>query len=185
MGERWRSRRARQGRDRLSRRRSTPIGLDPSDYPTPDFKSATTADAQAEAELKLTASVLTYARQAQIGRIHFSRVGADIEFKPVAPEPADVLAKLAEASDVAAALDGYNPPQPEFKALKEKLAELRKGALTPKAEEEKKPDLVRIGDGKTLHVGMKDPRVVAAAQAARHRRRQGPARSTTTPCATR
>ena len=136
-------------------------GLDPSDYPTPNFNSATTAEAQAEAELKLTASVLTYARQAQTGRIHFSRVGADIEFKPIAPEPADVLAKLAEASDVAAALDGYNPPQPEFKALKEKLAELRKGALTPKTEEEKKPNLVHIGDGKTLHVGMKDQRVVA------------------------
>ena len=136
-------------------------GLDPSDYPTPNFNSATTAEAQAEAELKLTASVLTYARQAQTGRIHFSRVGADLEFKPVAPEPADVLAKLAEASDVAAALDGYNPPQPEFKALKEKLTELRKGALTPKTEEEKKPNLVHIGDGKTLHVGMKDQRVVA------------------------
>ena len=136
-------------------------GLDPNDYPTPNFNSATTAEAQAEDELKLTASVLTYARQAQTGRIHFSRVGADIEFKLVAPEPAEVLGKLAEASDVAAALDGYNPPQPEFKALKVKLAELRKGALTPKTEEEKKPDLVRIGEGKTLHVGMKDQRVVA------------------------
>jgi L,D-transpeptidase YcbB len=135
-------------------------GLNPVDYPTPDFKTATTASALAEDELMLTASVLTYARHAQIGQIHFSRVGADIDFKLVAPEPAEVLAKLAGATDVGAALDGYNPPQPEFKALKEKLAELRKGALAPKAEEEKKPDLVRIGDGKTLHVGMKDPRVV-------------------------
>ena len=135
-------------------------GLNSADYPTPDFKTATTASALAEDELKLTASVLTYARHAQIGQIHFSRVGADIDFKLVAPEPAEVLAKLAGAADVAAALDGYNPPQPEFKALKEKLAELRKGALAPKAEEEKKPDLVRIGEGKTLHVGMKDPRVV-------------------------
>ncbi len=72
-----------------------------------------------------------------------------------------MLAKLAGAADVAAALDGYNPPQPEFKALKAKLAELRKGALAPKAEEEKKPELVRIGEGKTLHAGMKDQRVVA------------------------
>ena len=135
-------------------------GLNPTDYPTPDFKTATTASALAEDELKLTVSVLTYARHAQIGQIHFSRVGADIDFKLVAPEPAEVLAKLAGAADVAAALDGYNPPQPEFKALKEKLAELRKGALAPKAEEEKKPDLVRVSEGKTLHVGMKDPRVV-------------------------
>ena len=136
-------------------------GLNPADYPTPDFKSATTASALAEDELKLTASVLTYARHAQTGQIHFSRVGADIEFKPVAPEPAQVLAKLADAGDVGAALDSYNPPQQEFKALKAKLAELRKGALSPKAEEEKKPDLVHVGEGKTLHVGMKDQRVVA------------------------
>ena len=102
------------------------VGLDPTDYPTPDFKAATTADAQAEAEIKLTASVLNFARQAQIGRIHFTRVAADIQFDLNAPDPADVLTKLADSSDAAAALDGYNPPQPEFKALKDKLAELRK-----------------------------------------------------------
>ena len=137
------------------------VGLDPADYSTPDFSSAVTAETLAADELRLTASVLTYARQAQIGRIHFSRVGGDIEFQLVAPEPADVLAKLAEANDVGAALDSYNPPQPEFKALREKLAELRKGALAPKAEEEKKPELVRIGDGKILRPGMKDQRVIA------------------------
>jgi len=137
------------------------VGLDPGDYPTPDFKSAVTANALAEDELKLTAAVLTYARQAQTGRIHFSRVGADIEFKLVAPEPAEVLAKLADANDAGKALDSYNPPQPEFAALKAKLAELRKGALTPKAEEEKKPDLVHVGEGKILRPGMKDARVVA------------------------
>ncbi len=103
------------------------VGLDPNDYPTPDFKSAVTPETLAENELKLTASVLTYARQAQIGRIHFSRVGADIEFNLVAPEPAVVLTKLADANDAGKALDSYNPPQPEFAALKAKLAELRKG----------------------------------------------------------
>ncbi len=137
------------------------VGLDPSDYPTPDFKSAVTANALAEDELKLTAAVLTYARQAQTGRIHFSRVGADIEFKLVAPEPAEVLAKLADANDAGKAFDSYNPPQAEFNALKAKLAELRKGALTPKTEEEKKPDLVHVGEGKILRPGMKDARVIA------------------------
>ena len=137
------------------------VGLDPRDYPTPNFQAATTAQALAEDELKLVESVLTYARQAQIGRIHFSRVGADIDFKLIAPDPDKVLAKLAATSDVGAALDGYNPPQPEFKALKEKLAELRKGALAPTTKEEKKPDLVHIGEGKVLHVGMKDQRVIA------------------------
>jgi murein L,D-transpeptidase YcbB/YkuD len=137
------------------------VGLDPADYSTPDFKSAVTAEALAADELKFTAAVLSYARQAQIGRIHFSRVGGDIEFTLAAPEPADVLAKLAGASDVGATLDSYNPPQPEFKALREKLAELHKGVLAPKAEEEKKPELVRVGDGKILRPGMKDQRVIA------------------------
>ena len=114
------------------------VGLDPNDYPTPDFKSAITADALAEAELKLTAAALTFARQAQIGRIHFTRVGADIQFDLNAPEPAEVLAKLADAGDAGKALDSYNPPQAEFKALKAKLAELRKnGGVIAKPEEEK------------------------------------------------
>jgi L,D-transpeptidase YcbB len=137
------------------------VGLEPNDYATPDFKSAATAEALAADELRLTASVLTYARQAQIGRVHFSRVGADIEFKLVAPEPATVLAKLADASDTGKALDSYNPPQQEFAALRQKLAELRKGALMPMAKEEKKPEFVHIAEGNILRLGMKDARVIA------------------------
>ena len=96
-----------------------------------------------------------------------------------------MLAKLADAGDVGAALDSYNPPQQEFKALKAKLAELRKGALAPKAEEEKKPDLVHVGEGKTLHVGMKDQRVVALRKRLNVSRRQEQPSSMTTPCAMR
>jgi L,D-transpeptidase YcbB len=54
------------------------VGLDPNDYPAPDFASAVTADALAEAELRLTASALAFARHAQIGRVHYTRVDADI-----------------------------------------------------------------------------------------------------------
>src|SRR5512141_1952909 len=61
------------------------VGLDPQDYPVPDFAAAVTPEDQAAAELKFTNSVLTYARNAQIGRIHFSRVGNDIDFKLNAP----------------------------------------------------------------------------------------------------
>jgi L,D-transpeptidase YcbB len=139
------------------------VGLDPSDYPTPDFKSAITA--QAEAELKLTAAALTFARQAQIGRVHFSRVSSDIQFELNAPEPAAVLAKLADSSDAGKALDSYNPPQAEFKALKAKLAELRKtGGVIAKPAEENKPAPVHVGEGKILHPGQKDQRVIALRQ---------------------
>ncbi len=51
-------------------------GLNASDYPVPDFAAATNPDALAEADLKLTASMLDYARQAQSGRMHWSQVCA-------------------------------------------------------------------------------------------------------------
>jgi L,D-transpeptidase YcbB len=138
------------------------VGLDPSDYPAPDFKSASSADALAEAELKLTASALTFARQAQIGRIHYTRVSADIQFDLNAPDPANVLAKLADGNDAGATLDGFNPPQPEFKALRAKLAEVRGGKVADgKAEDKPAQPRVHVPEGKILRPGMKDARVAS------------------------
>ena len=79
---------------------------------------------------KFTDTVLTFARHAQTGRVHYSRVASDILYNLVKPEPADVLAKLASAKDVGEALDSYNPPQPGYKALKAKLAEARNAPPT-------------------------------------------------------
>jgi murein L,D-transpeptidase YcbB/YkuD len=126
-------------------------GLDPSDYRTPDFAAASSPEALAEAEIKLTTAVLTYARHAQIGRVHYSRVSADIVYNLVPPEPADVLAKMAEATDVGEALGSYNPPHEAYRLLREKLAEARgrKGDSGP----------ARIPAGPMLKVGMQDARV--------------------------
>src|SRR6185312_2799343 len=55
-------------------------GLNPADYAVPDFAAATSPDTLAEADLKLTASMLDYARQAQSGRMHWSQVSADIQY---------------------------------------------------------------------------------------------------------
>ena len=137
------------------------VGLDPSDYPTPSFKSDMNADQLAEAELKLTATALTFARQAQTGRMSFTRLGNDISFHPVAPEPAEVLAKLAGTDDAGKVLDAFNPPQPEFKALREKLAELRSSKGEEPKPEVKPVPQVRVPEGKILRPGMKDERVIA------------------------
>src|SRR6185436_15975725 len=67
-------------------------GLNPADYPTPDFAVAASPDQLAEAELKLTASMLDYARQAQSGRMHWSQVAADIQYPEHPTDPAEVLA---------------------------------------------------------------------------------------------
>ena len=125
-------------------------GLDPADYPVPSFRNDDPA-ALAEAELKLTASVLTYARHAQTGRVHYSRVSNDIIYNLVYPEPPEVLGKMADAKNVRDALDGFNPPHEAYKALKAKLAEARGGRAAGGPS--------RISTGQSLKIGMTDPRV--------------------------
>jgi murein L,D-transpeptidase YcbB/YkuD len=130
-------------------------GLNASDYPVPDFAAATSPDALADAELKLTASVLDYARQAQSGRMHWSQVSADILYPEHPTDPTEVLANVSTAKDSNAALEGYNPPQKLYKELKAKLAELRGQGDGP---------VIQIADGPALKYtparGKKQPEVV-------------------------
>jgi murein L,D-transpeptidase YcbB/YkuD len=126
-------------------------GLDPADYPTPKFDALSAAADLAEAEIKLTAAVVTYARHASVGRVHWSRVSGDIEYTTAAAEPGEVLAALAGASDVLATLDSYEPQTPGYRALKAKLAEARAGKVDK--------DKPTIGKGAVLKIGMEDDRV--------------------------
>jgi murein L,D-transpeptidase YcbB/YkuD len=136
-------------------------GLNATDYPVPDFAAATTPDALAEADLKLTDSMLDYARQAQSGRMHWSQVSADISYPEHPTDPAEVLANITTAKDSSTALDAYNPPQELYQKLKKKLAELRGQGDGP---------VITIADGPVLkytapktkkqpEVLMEDPRV--------------------------
>ena len=126
-------------------------GLDPADYPVPDFTSLTDPAALADAEMRLTASVVTYAHHAAMGRVHWTRVSGDILYELKAPTPAEVLTSVADAQDVGEALAAYEPRTPGYVALKAKLAELRAG----KAPAGKAP----IANGPALKVGMTDARV--------------------------
>ncbi|MGE5166947.1 MAG: L,D-transpeptidase family protein, partial [Sphingobacteriales bacterium] len=78
-------------------------------------------------------------------------------------DSATVLAKLAESDDAGKVLDSFNPPQAGFKALKAKLAELRRGTIdtNPKAQAKPERPRVHVAEGKILRPGMKDARVVA------------------------
>jgi L,D-transpeptidase YcbB len=100
-------------------------GLNTADYPVPDFAAANNPDSLAEADLKLTASMLDYARQAQSGRMHYSQVSGDIQYPDHPTDSTEVLANVTSAKDASAALDSYNPPQKLYRDLKTKLAELR------------------------------------------------------------
>ncbi len=135
-------------------------GLNPADYPVPDFAAATSPDALADAELKLTASMFDYARQAQSGRMHWSQVSGDILYPEHPVDPNEVLAKVTTAADASAALDSYNPPQKLYKELKAKLAELRGQGNGPAIEIADGPALKYTPAGKKqAEVIVEDPRV--------------------------
>jgi murein L,D-transpeptidase YcbB/YkuD len=116
-------------------------GLNASDYPLPDFTAATTPDQLADAELKLTASMLDYARHAQSGRMHWSQVSGDISYPDHPIDPSEVLANVTTAKDASAALEGYNPPHKLYRDLKAKLADLRGQGDGP---------VIQIADGPAL-----------------------------------
>jgi murein L,D-transpeptidase YcbB/YkuD len=126
-------------------------GLDPADYPVPNFSALSEPGDLAEAELKLDMTIITYAHHASTGRVHWSRVSGDIYYTLTAPEPADVLAAMVEAKDMAKALDAYEPRTAGYLALKAKLAEIRAG----KMEAKKTP----IANGAAPKVGASDDRV--------------------------
>ena len=99
-------------------------GLEPGDYKAPSF-SGLAPDALAEAELRLTRAVLTYARHVQAGRFPYTRVSKNIELPQAAPEPADVLSSVADAANAGKALDAYSPQNQHYRQLKAALADLR------------------------------------------------------------
>ena len=126
-------------------------GLEPSDYPIPAFKAGMSAAELADAEIKLTASVLAYSRHASTGRVAFSKLKGDIFYALEAPEAKDVLAKLADSKSVEGTLASYEPQHPQYKALKAQLAKARgegkSGAAAP----------ARIASGPTLKFNTKTP----------------------------
>src|SRR3984957_16313059 len=126
-------------------------GLDPADYPVPNFSALSEPGDLAEAELKLDMTIITYAPHASTGRVHWSRVSSDIYYTLTAPEPADVLAAMVEAKDMAKALDAYEPRTAGYLALKAKLAEIRAG----KSDAKKTP----VANGAAPKVGAPDDRV--------------------------
>ena len=115
-------------------------GLDPKDYPMPKLNVGSAED-QAHAELKFTETLLTYARHAMTGRVHFTRVSPNIDYK-LAFDADDVLKKIAASNDLPATLTTFNPPQPGYRALKAKLAEMR--------NETAETEPARIGNGPVL-----------------------------------
>jgi murein L,D-transpeptidase YcbB/YkuD len=104
----------------------------------------------ARAEVMLSHALAAYARHAQTGQLDPADISSNFEYDRPMPDPVEVLANLATAGDPAAALAAYNPSNPEFVALRDKLAEIR----TSKVE---RPPAVP--DGGLLKLGSRDDRI--------------------------
>jgi murein L,D-transpeptidase YcbB/YkuD len=128
-------------------------GLEPLDYPIPAVASTKGEPLEdwAEAEVRLSATAVLYARDARGGRIEPSRLSSLVTPKLDLPGAEEVLRSMNGPADPGAVLAAYNPQHPGYRALKAKLAEIRQNRPgTP---------MVRVPLGPALRVGMRDPRV--------------------------
>jgi murein L,D-transpeptidase YcbB/YkuD len=132
----------------LSRARED--GLRPTDYPLPVFE-ASDKGRLAEADVRLSALAVFYARDARGGRIDPRRLSKMLTPTLYLPSATEVLSELAGATDAGAVLSSYNPPHEGYRRLKAKLVELR--------EHLDDTPLVRIPAGPALKLGMRDERV--------------------------
>lgn len=125
-------------------------GLRPTDYPLPAFE-ASDRGSLAEADVRLSALAVLYARDARGARIDPRRLSKLLTPTLYLPSATEVLSELTAATDAGAVLAAYNPPHEGYRRLKAKLAELR--------EHLDDTPLVRIPAGPALKLGMRDERV--------------------------
>jgi L,D-transpeptidase YcbB len=123
-------------------------GLRSADYelPKPDGFNANDGGAikwLTDAEIKISLAVLGYARDARGGRIEPSRLTDNLDPTLSLPQPSEVLETIAIRSNPATYLRSFQPDQPQFEALRQKLIETKGGPRTPKPS-------VTIPDGPVL-----------------------------------
>ena len=136
-------------------------GLRASDYALPKPEEYSAADTKAtdwlaDAEVKISYAVLDYANDARGGRLDPQRLSENLDPSLALPNPSEVIASIAFRSDPAAYLRSFQPDQPQFEALRQKLLEARGGKTAP---EPPKPDVVTIPDGPVLKLGVENEQV--------------------------
>ena len=135
-------------------------GLRSSDYALPktDFSASdpNKMDWLADAEITVSYAVLDYANDARGGRIKPQRLSENLDPSLALPNPSEVIESIAIRSDPAAYLRSFQPDQPQFEALRQKLIALRGGKVEHVVAE--KPANF-ISDGPVLKLGVVDPRV--------------------------
>jgi murein L,D-transpeptidase YcbB/YkuD len=136
-------------------------GLRASDYALPNASGFNSGDPDAtdwlaNAEIKISRAVLSYANDARGGRLKPQQLSENLDPTLVLPNPSEVLGSFAFRSDAAAYLRSFQPDSPQFEALRQLLIEARGGK---QPETPKQPDVVVIPDGPLLKLGVEDPQV--------------------------
>ncbi len=131
-----------------------------ADYSLPkldafDASSDQAAAQLADAEIKIDFAVLDYAHDARGGRINPQGLSKNLDPSLALPESSEVLGVIAIRPDPAAYLRSFQPDQPQFEALRQKLIELRGGP----AKEEPAVEVVQIPDGPVLKKGVDNEQV--------------------------
>jgi L,D-transpeptidase YcbB len=135
-------------------------GLRAADYTLPDAGTFNASEPKArdwlaDAEVKVSHAVLDYTKDARGGRIDPQRLNKNLDPSLALPNPSEVIESIAIRSDPASYLRSFQPDQPQFEALRQKLLEIRGG----KVAEEAKPAVVTIPDGPTLKLGIEHEQV--------------------------
>ncbi|KQT50140.1 peptidoglycan-binding protein [Methylobacterium sp. Leaf456] len=125
-------------------------GLDPNAYPVPVLGKLSRPDTDAElaeADLKLSAAIALYARDARGGRVNPAAISKLVTPTLDLPTADATLARVASAGEKAGeTLQAYNPRQPGYLALKTRLASLRAGHV-PDAPSSKSPKRPKVAGG--------------------------------------
>jgi murein L,D-transpeptidase YcbB/YkuD len=122
-----------------------PAGFNPQD--------ANAAEWLADAEVKISFAALDYTYDARGGRIVPQKLTPNLDPSLALPNPTEVIESIAIRSDPAAYLRSFQPDQPQFEALRQKLIALRGGE-----SDEPKP-AVTIPDGPVLKWGVEHEQV--------------------------
>jgi murein L,D-transpeptidase YcbB/YkuD len=133
-------------------------GLRSADYDLPhpdgfDPNQPTPTNWLADAEIKVSFAVLRYTRDARGGRLDPLRLSKNLDPTLALPDPRQVIESIAAHSDPAGHLRSYQPDQPQFEALRQKLVELR-----GKTTDDPGP-VVKIPNGPILKLGVEHEQV--------------------------
>jgi murein L,D-transpeptidase YcbB/YkuD len=129
------------------------VGLEPSDYLTPELEvspAGTDPARLAQLETAFSGAVVRYATHLYTGRIDPRTVDPNLDIVPKSLDAAALLMELAASDNPEEVLAALEPTHPQYVALKAALASFDDtGADRPP----------QVAEGPTLRSGMADPRV--------------------------